>query len=251
MYEGNCWEGNDVSILKTIYADYHIKKSDNNMLNLGTFLDKYIKNNTSTSIRDLFSIFYPFKSWSHITGNKRISKLINLHRTETEALLSKENAPHKVFEDFVYGTNIMQITPILSKEDKLARTKEYIFNSYNSGHKHIGVRAFGYLLKSGVLGVINPSEYIKEWEKFVGKGIKPSDSRLLANPTYNRSTIPNKNKTIINNLKKIHDFFRSLQFDEVAECVEKDIKNLEELDRKNQKAQSDIIAELAKLASKK
>jgi hypothetical protein len=130
----------------------------------------------------------------------------------------------------LYGTNKVQPTAVLSKDEKLAKVREYIIIcNFKRGIKQLGDRIFGYLLKSEVLGVYSPSEREKAWENFVGEGIKPSNPKLLGKPNENRNETGRNYTTLIKDLKKIHAFFDDLQFDEVSKVVNADLQELAQL----------------------
>ncbi|MDR2824136.1 MAG: hypothetical protein LBB41_02925 [Prevotellaceae bacterium] len=233
MYNENFLGTSDVSILKFYYASFKIQQGKGNVSDVGEFLDICTDTAASTSkIAKILELF-PLVPAGYSTELKRIAKFITLRRMDVEALFLRDNVPAKSFEELLYGTDKAQVTPTLSKDEKLAKVRDYIIvcNS-KRGIKQLGDRIFGYLLKSEVLGVHSPSEREKAWENFVGKGIKPSNPKFLGKPNDNRNETGRNYTTLIKDLKKIHSFFDNLQFDEVAKGVKIDLQELAQLTSK-------------------
>ena len=230
MYNENFLGTSDVSILKFYYASFKIQQGKGNVSGVGEFLDICTNAATSTSKFAKLLELLPLVPIGYSTELKRIAKFMTLRRADVEALFLRDNAPNKVFEELLYGTNKVHEVPVLSKDEKLAEVREYIVvcNS-KRGIKQLGDRIFGYLLKSETLGVYSPSEREKAWENFVGEGIKPSNPKLLGKPNENRNETGRDYTTLIKDLKKIHTFFNDLQFDEVAKVVNADMQELAQL----------------------
>ena len=230
MYNENFLGTSDVSILKFFYASFKIQQSKGNISDVGEFIDTCANTATSTvKFAKMFELL-PLVSVGYSAELKRIAKFMTLRRTDVEALFLRDDVQNKEFEEFLYGTSKVLVAPVLSKDEKLAKVREYIIicNS-KRGIKQMGDRIFGYLLKSEVLGVFSPSEREKAWENFVGKDIKPSNPKLLGKPNENRNETGRNFTTLIKDLKKIHTFFNDLQFDEVAKVVNADLQELAQI----------------------
>ncbi len=225
MYNINLFGTTDISILKFYYASYKIQESKGNVSNIREFLDICTDSATATSRMAKLLELLPLIPTGYSTELKRVAKFMTLRRADVENLFLKDDVSHKEFEEFLYGTNKSQTTPTLSKEEKLAKVREYIIicNS-KRGLMKLGDRIFGYLLKSEILGVFSPSEREQAWEDFIGNEIKFSNPKFLGKPNENRNETGRNYTTLIKDLKKIHSFFNDLQLDEVAKIVNIDLQ---------------------------
>lgn len=226
MYNKNVFGTSDVSILKFYYASFKLQYSKGNVSSVKEFIETCANSATSTSKMAKILELLPLVPSGYATELKRIATILTARCNEVEVLFLKEDLKDEDFENFCIGknTNIETLTPTLSKEEKINEVIS-IIRIYNSKRKlmQLGDRMFGYLLKSGVVGVYAPGERMDAWDKYVGKDIKPSNIDLLGTPDRNRNASGKNFNALINSLNEILSFCRELQFDEMTKIIQSDL----------------------------
>lgn len=224
MYNKNLLGTSDVSILKFYYASFKIQQQKCKVSNADYFLDECIKISADTSRYFKIFGFIPYFSSKYSTEQQRISKFISLRRSDIAALFLKDDINDKEVEDLLYGVSEKE-KKTKTTEEYLDLVKEKILKCYSiKRKKQLGDRIFGYLLASELLPAFTPEERLDAWHKFIGADIAPSDTRLYATPSLNRSSADKK--TVLKHLDSIREFYREIDLTKVVNLIQKDMDNL-------------------------
>lgn len=224
MYNKNLLGTTDVSILKFYYASFKIQQQKGRVLDIESFLDECIKISADTSlIHKIFGII-PLFSSKHSTEQQRISKFISLRREDIVALFLKDDITDKEVENLLYGVSVKEENA-RTESDYIELVKEKIAKCYSiRGRKQLGDRIFGYLLASELIPAYIPEERLVAWHELMGKKLSPSDTKLHATPSLNRSGVDSK--TLLKHLDSIRDFYSELGLTQAVKIIQKDIDNL-------------------------
>ena len=107
-------------------------------------------------------------------------------------------------------------------DDYAELVKEKILKCYSiKGRKQLGDRIFGYLLASELIPAYTPEERLDAWQTLIGEKITPSDTKLHANPSLNRSNVDNK--TLLKHLDTIREFFLGIGMSDAVRIIQKDM----------------------------
>lgn len=191
---------------------------------MDSFLDECIKISADTS--RIFKIlgFIPYFSSKYSTELQRISKFISLRRSDIAALFLKNDITDKEVEKLLYGISVKE-EYVPTTEEYIEQIKEKILKCYSiKGRKQLGDRIFGYLLASELVAAYTPEDRLDTWKKLFGKNIVPSDTKLHANPSLNRSNIDTKN--LLKHLDSIREFYLEIGMPKAARIIQKNMDNL-------------------------
>ena len=223
MYNENLLGTSDVSILKFYYASFKIQQQKGKASNVNDFLDECIKIASYTSRTFKIIGFIPYFSSKYSTEQQRISKFISLRRNDIAALFLKDDITDKEVEELLYGISVKENTR--TTDDYTELIKEKILKCYSiKGRKQLGDRIFGYLLASELIPAYTPEERLQAWHKIIGEKVIPSDTKLHANPSLNRSNVDSR--TLLKHLDTIREFYFEIGLTKTASIIEKDMKAL-------------------------
>ena len=224
MYNKNLLGTSDVSVLKFYYASFKIQQQFGLASDVNSFLDDVVKIAADTSLTFKIFGFIPYFSSRHSTEQQRISKFISLRRSDIATLFLKEDITDKEIEDLLYGVSVKEKT-VKTTEQYLDLVKEKILKCYSiKGKKQLGDRIFGYLLASELIPAYTPEERLEAWHTLIGKNIAPSDTKLHATPSLNRSNIDAK--TLLKHLDSIREFYSEIGLAKAVIIIQKDMDNL-------------------------
>lgn len=224
MYNKNLLGTTDVSILKFYYASFKIQRQKERVSDIDSFLDECIRISADTSlIHKIFGII-PLFSSKHSTEQQRISKFISLRRDDITALFIKDDITDKEVENLLYGVSVKEENA-RTDSDYIELIKEKIAKCYSiRGRKQLGDRIFGYLLASELIPAYTPEERLVAWHELMGKKLSPSDTKLHATPSLNRSGVDSK--TLLKHLDSIREFYDEIGLSKVANIVANDQRNI-------------------------
>lgn len=224
LYNKNLLGTSDVPILKFYYASFKIQQQKDKVSDVSSFLDECIKVATDTSRTFKILGFIPYFSSKYSTEQQRISKFISLCRSDIAALFLKEDITDKEIEDLLYGLS-MKAENASTAENHIEQVKEKILKCYSiRGRKQLGDRIFGYLLASELVSAYTPEERLEAWHTLIGKNIAPSDTKLHATPSLNRSNIDTK--TLLKHLESIREFYHEIGLPSAVNIIQKDMDKL-------------------------
>lgn len=224
MYNENLLGTSDVSILKFYYASFKIQQQKGKVSDIDTFLEECIKVAANTSRTFKIFGFIPYFSSKYSTEQQRISKFISLRRNDIATLFLKDDITDKDVEELLYGISVKEENT-QTTDDYTELVKEKILKCYSiKGRKQLGDRIFGYLLTSELVPAYTPEDRLQAWQTLIGNKITPSDTKLHANPSLNRSNVDSK--TLLKHLDTIREFYSEIGFTKVVSIIEKDMKNL-------------------------
>ena len=224
LYNKNLLGTSDVSILKFYYASFKIQQQKGRVSDVESFLDECIKVATDTSRTFKIFGFIPYFSSKYSTEQQRISKFISLRRGDIATLFLKDDITDKEVEDLLYGLS-MKEENAPATENYIEQVKEKILKCYSiRGRKQLGDRIFGYLLASELVPAYTPEERLEAWHTLVGKNIVPSDTKLHATPSLNRSNIDTK--TLLKHLESIREFYHEIGLTNAVNIIQKDMDKL-------------------------
>jgi len=224
LYNKNLLGTSDVSILKFYYASFKIQQQKDKVSDVSSFLDECIKVATDTSRTFKILGFIPYFSSKYSTEQQRISKFISLRRSDIAALFLKEDITDKEIEDLLYGLSMKEENAPVA-ENHIEQVKEKILKCYSiRGRKQLGDRIFGYLLASELVSAYTPEERLEAWHTLIGKNIAPSDTKLHATPSLNRSNIDTK--TLLKHLESIREFYHEIGLPSAVNIIQKDMDKL-------------------------
>lgn len=224
MYNENLLGTSDVSILKFYYASFKIQQQNGKVSDVDSFLDECIKIASDTSRTFKIIGFIPYFSSKYSTEQQRISKFISIRRNDIATLFLKDNITDKEVEELLYGISVKEGNT-KTTADYTELVKEKILKCYSiKGRKQLGDRIFGYLLASELLPAYTPEDRLQAWKTLIGEKIAPSDTKLHANPSLNRSNIDSK--TLLKHLDTIREFYSEIGLQKATSIIQKDIDNL-------------------------
>jgi len=224
MYNKNLLGTSDVSVLKFYYASFKIQQQFGLASDVNSFLDDVVKIAADTSLT--FKIFglIPYFSSRHSTEQQRVSKFISLRRNDIATLFLKDDITNREVEDLLYGVSVKEKT-VKTTEEYLDLVKVKILKCYSiKGKKQLGDRVFGYLLASELIPAYTPEERLKAWHTHIGANIAPSDAKLHATPSLNRSNVDTK--TLLKHLDSIRGFYDEIGLNKAVHIIQKDMANL-------------------------
>ncbi|MBP1615863.1 MAG: hypothetical protein H6Q14_378 [Bacteroidetes bacterium] len=227
MYNENLLGTSDVSILKFYYASFKIQQAKNKVPEISAFLDDCAKISESTSLKLKISSFIPFFNLLFGTGReqKHIAEIIRTKREEVESLFMEDDISDDALKSILYGISPLMQANSLTREDTIQVVRDKILKCYSiKGKKQLGDRIFGYLLASELISAYTPEDRLLAWKAFVGEKIAPSDTKLHANPSLNRSNVDNK--TLLKHLDTIREFYSEIKLEKVVSIIKKDMENL-------------------------
>lgn len=226
LYNQNLLGTTDVSILKFYYASFKIQSQKGRVSNLKDFLADCAKVSDDTNrLLKLYS-FLPLMNLCFGTGReqKRIAEIIRTKCDDVESLFLKDDITDKDIEKVLHGVS-MKEENIISAEKHIEKAKEKILKCYSiRGRKQLGDRIFGYLLLSETIQAYTPEERLNAWHNLFGKKLTPSDTKLHATPSLNRSSIDTK--TLLKHLDSIREFFAEINLDKAVVIIKKDMDNI-------------------------
>jgi chaperonin cofactor prefoldin len=224
MYNENLLGTSDVSILKFYYASFKIQQQKGKISDVNNFLDECIKIASDTSRTFKIVGFIPYFSSKYSTEQQRISKFISLRRNDIATLFLKDDITDKEVEDLLYGIS-MKEENTQTTDNYIELIKEKILKCYSiKGRKQLGDRIFGYLLASELIPAYAPEERLQAWLTLFGEKVPPSDTKLHANPSLNRSNVDSR--TLLKHLDTIREFYFEIGLTKTASIIEKDMKAL-------------------------
>lgn len=227
MYNENLLGTSDVSILKFYYASFKIQQAKNKVPDISEFLDDCAKISESTSLKLKISSFIPFFNLLFGTGReqKHIAEIIRTKREEVENLFMEDDISDDAIKSILYGISPLTQANSLTREDTIQVVRDKILKCYSiKGKKQLGDRIFGYLLASELISAYTPEDRLLAWKTLVGEKIAPSDTKLHANPSLNRSNVDNK--TLLKHLDTIREFYSEIKLEKVVSIIKKDMENL-------------------------
>jgi len=224
MYNENLLGTSDVSILKFYYASFKIQQQKRKAIDVDSFLDECIKVASDTSRTFRIFGFIPYFSSKYSTEQQRISKFISLRRSDIAALFLKDDISDKEVEELLYGISVKK-EKAKTVDDYVELLKEKILKCYSiKGRKQLGDRIFGYLLASELIPAYTPEDRLSAWQTLIGEKIDPSDTKLHANPSLNRSNVDSK--TLLKHLDTIREFYLEIGMNEAVRIIQKDMDTL-------------------------
>ena len=224
MYNENLLGTSDVSILKFYYASFKIQQSKGKVSDVDSFLDECSKIASDTSRTFKIIGFISYFSSKYSTEQQRISKFISIRRKDIAVLFLKDDITDKEIEELLYGISVKEENT-KTTDDYTELVKEKILKCYSiKGRKQLGDRIFGYLLAAELILAYTPEERLQAWQTLIGEKITPSDTKLHANPSLNRSDVDSK--TLLKHLDSIREFYSEIGLSKAVSLIEKDMENL-------------------------
>lgn len=227
MYNENLLGTSDVSIFKFYYASFKIQQAKGKISDVSVFLDDCAKISESTSLKLKLSSFIPFFNLFFGTGReqKHIAQIIKTRREEVEKLFMEDDISDNAIKSILYGISPLTQANSLTREDTIQVVRDKILKCYSiKGKKQLGDRIFGYLLASELIPAYTPEDRLLAWKMLVGEKIAPSDTKLHANPSLNRSNVDSK--TLLKHLDTIREFYSEIKLEKVDSIIKKDMGNL-------------------------
>lgn len=160
---------------------------------------------------------------------KQNVNLIEIKGEGNDKLFFLDGISDKVSKQLLYGFLPKIYTNTESDiKDQLNLIKEFILDCYNEGgNRQLGVRVFGYLIKSKVIMALNNKSKQLAWDDFFNGEIKPSDPNLLANPdNTSRSILGSKSKKTQDQLLCIQIIYSKIGLKFIAEIVGEDLEKM-------------------------
>ncbi|MBV5280870.1 MAG: hypothetical protein JZU53_00405 [Paludibacter sp.] len=228
IYNDNLLGTTFVSNFKFYYASFKIQQQNGKVTDITLFLDSCaqiaIRTSRELKILGLIPCIHLLFGTGH--EQKQIAEVISKKRKEVEKLFLQDDVSEDEINKLLYDfTDRINANTPRNTEGKLKLSIEYILKCYSiKGKKQLGDRIFGYLLKAKLIEANDPRERLDVWHNFIGKEINPSDVKLLATPELSRTNSLEKDLTLIKHLENIHQFFNEIGLPNVANIVEKDIK---------------------------
>lgn len=227
MYNENLLGTSDVSILKFYYASFKVQQQKGKTISISAFLDDCAKiSEDSNRILKVSSVI-PFFNLFFGTGReqKHIVEIIRTKREEVEKLFMQDDISDEAIKSILYGISPLTQANSLTKEDTIQVVKDKILKYYSiKGRKQLGDRIFGYLLASELIPAYTPEDRVQAWKTLIGEKIAPSDTKLHANPSLNRSNVDTK--TLLKHLDTIREFYSEIGLGKVVSVIKKDMENL-------------------------
>ncbi|CAK7062942.1 MAG: hypothetical protein PETM_02716 [Petrimonas sp.] len=227
MYNENLLGTSDVSILKFYYASFKLQYNKGKITDLSVFLDDCAKISEETNTVLKISSIIPFFNLLFGTGReqKHIAEIIRNKREEVEKLFMQDDISDEAIKSILYGISPLTQINNLTKEDTIQVVKDKILKCYSiKGRKQLGDRIFGYLLASELIPAYTPEDRLLAWKTLIGEKIAPSDTKLHANPSLNRSNVDSK--TLLKHLDTIREFYSEIGLEKVTPIIKKDMENL-------------------------
>jgi hypothetical protein len=227
MYNENLLGTSDVSILKFYYASFKLQYNKGKTTDLNAFLDDCAKISEETNLMLKVSSVIPFFNLLFGTGReqKHIAEIIRTKREEVEKLFIQDDISDEAIKSILYGISPLTLSNNLTNEDTVQVVKDKILKCYSiKGRKQLGDRIFGYLLASELIPAYTPEDRLQAWKTLIGEKIAPSDTKLHANPSLNRSNVDSK--TLLKHLDTIREFYSEIGLEKVAPIIKKDMENL-------------------------
>jgi len=226
LYNENLLGTSDVSILKFYYASFKIQQLKGKATDISIFLDDCAKISDDTNRLLKIGSVIPFFNQLLGTGReqKRIAEIIRTKREDIEKLFQQNDITDNDIESLLYGIPV-KAENAPATENHIERVKEKILKCYSiRGRKQLGDRIYGYLLASELLPAYTPEERLEAWHTLIGKNIAPSDTKLHATPSLNRSNIDTK--TLLKHLEFIREFYREISLTNTVNIIQKDMDKL-------------------------
>ncbi|MFV0398109.1 MAG: hypothetical protein ACK5JU_08865 [Bacteroidales bacterium] len=227
MYNENLLGTSDVSILKFYYASFKVQQQKGKAPDLSAFLDDCAKISEDSNLILKVSSVIPFFNLLFGTGReqKHIAEIIRTKREEIEKLFMQDDISDETIKSILYGISPLTQAGSLTKEDTIQVVKDKILKCYSiKGRKQLGDRIFGYLLASELIPAYTPEDRLQAWQTLIGEKIAPSDTKLHATPSLNRSNVDNK--TLLKHLDTIREFYSEIGLAKAVSTIEKDMKIL-------------------------
>lgn len=227
IYNDNFLGTSDVSILKFYYASFKIQQAKGKAPDVNVFLDDCAKISEESNLMLKVSSVIPFFNLLFGTGReqKHIAEIIRTKREEVEKLFIQDDISDEAIKSMLYGMSSFTQVGSLTKEDTIQVVKDKILKCYSiKGRKQLGDRIFGYLLASELISAYTPEERLHAWQMLIGEKIAPSDTKLHANPSLNRSNVDTK--TLLKHLDTIREFYSGIGLIKAVSIIEKDMKIL-------------------------
>ncbi len=227
LYNANILGTSDISILKFYYASYKIQESKGNVSSIGEFLDDCVRISEETNLMLKVSSVIPFFNLLFGTGReqKHIAEIIRTKREDVAKLFVQDDISDEAIKSILYGIPPLTQINDLTNEDTIQVVKDKILKCYSiKGRKQLGDRVFGYLLASELIPAYTPEDRLQAWKTLIGEKIAPSDTKLHANPSLNRSNVDSK--TLLKHLDTIREFYSEIGLEKVVTIIKKDMENL-------------------------
>lgn len=226
LYNQNLLGTSDVSILKFYYASFKIQYLKGKITNLSDFLNDCAKISDDTNrLLKLFG-FLPLVNLCFGTGReqKRIAEIIRTKKDEVEELFLKDDITDNDVERLLYGISVKEENAPTT-ETYIEQVKEKVLKCYSLPRKkQLGDRIFGYLLASELIPAYTPEKRLEAWHNLFGEKFAPSDTKLHATPSLNRSCIDTK--TLLKHLDSIREFYAEIGMEKVVTIIQKDMETL-------------------------
>ena len=226
LYNENLLGTSDVSILKFYYASFKIQQLNGKTTDIGIFLDDCAKISDDTNKLLKIGSVIPFFNQFLGTGReqKRIAEIIRTKRETVEKLFQQDDITDNDIERLLYGIS-MKEGNALPLGDHIEQVKEQILKCYSiRGRKQLGDRIFGYLLASELIPAYTPEERLDAWKKLFGKNVVPSDTKLHATPSLNRSNVDTR--TLLKHLDSIREFYFEIGLMKAVHIIKNDMDKL-------------------------
>ncbi len=227
IYNDNFLGTSDVSILKFYYASFKIQQIKGKAPDVSSFLNDCAKISEESNLMLKVSSVIPFFNLFFGTGReqKHIAEIIRTKREEVEKLFLRDEISDEAINSVLYGILPLTQSESLSEEDTIQVVKDKILKCYSiKGRKQLGDRIFGYLLASELISAYTPEERLQAWQILIGEKIAPSDTKLHATPSLNRSNVDSK--TLLKHLDTIREFYSEIRLAKAVSIIEKDMKTL-------------------------
>lgn len=227
IYNDNFLGTSDVSILKFYYASFKIQQIKGKAPDVSSFLNDCAKISEESNLMLKVSSVISFFNLLFGTGReqKHIAEIIRTKREEVEKLFLLDDISDEAIKSVLYDILPLTQSESLSEEDTIQVVKDKILKCYSiKGRKQLGDRIFGYLLASELISAYTPEERLQAWQMLIGEKIAPSDTKLHANPSLNRSNIDSK--TLLKHLDTIREFYSEIGLQKATSIIQKDMDNL-------------------------
>lgn len=227
MYNENLLGTSDVSILKFYYASFKVQQQKGKAPDVNIFLDDCAKISEDSNFILKVSSVIPFFNLLFGTGReqKHIAEIIRTKREEVEKLFIQDDISDEAIKSILYGISPLTQANDLTKEDTIQVIKDKILKCYSiKGRKQLGDRIFGYLLASEFIPAYTPEDRLQAWQTLIGEKIAPSDTKLHANPSLNRSNVDTK--TLLKHLDTIREFYSEIGLAKAVSIIKKDMEIL-------------------------
>lgn len=227
MYNENLLKTSEIGIFRFYYSSFRWQYIKGTTTSISDFLDNCSKISEESNRMLKIASIIPFFNLIFGTGREQkiIAEIIRSKRKDVEQLFMQDDISDEDIKSVLYGIPPLTQGNGLIKEDTIQVVRDKILKCYSiKGRKQLGDRIFGYLLASELIPAYTPKDRLQTWKVLIGEKIAPSDTKLHANPSLNRSSVDSK--ILLNHMETMREFYSEIGLEKVARIIKKDMEKL-------------------------